>query len=110
MIATTGQGDEILFWIQVDRQWQAPVLLRGATGQLELGPAEPVDRVTDAMEQEPGANETTPNTRLSPDELRGPFQTSQRDSRAQAEQGPISRAWTLVVIVLAPHETQATRC
>jgi prepilin-type N-terminal cleavage/methylation domain-containing protein len=110
MISTTGQGDEIVFWIQVDRQWQAPVLLRGATGQLELGPAEPVERVTDAMEQEPGENETTPNTRLSPNEPRSRFQTSQRDSRAQAAQGPISRAWTLVVIVLAPHETQATQC
>ncbi len=37
-----GRVQAIRLWLQLDRQWQCPILWRGATGQLEIGPAERV--------------------------------------------------------------------
>lgn len=40
-----GRVQAIRLWWQLDRQWQCPILWRGATGQLEIGP---VQRVREA--------------------------------------------------------------
>ncbi len=40
-----GRVQAIRLWLQLDRQWQCPILWRGATGQLEIGP---IQRVREA--------------------------------------------------------------
>lgn len=45
-----GSVQPINLWLHLDRQWQCPILWRGATGQLEIGPAQ---RVTEAAPASP---------------------------------------------------------
>lgn len=45
-----GSVQSISLWLQLDQQWQCPILWRGATGQLDIGPAQ---RVTEAAPASP---------------------------------------------------------
>lgn len=45
VVLPDGRVQSFTFWLHLDRQWQCPVLWRGATGQLEIGPAQRVMEV-----------------------------------------------------------------
>ncbi|MBL8890334.1 MAG: prepilin-type N-terminal cleavage/methylation domain-containing protein [Planctomycetaceae bacterium] len=39
-IMPDGSVEEVHFWLELEQRWQCPVLWRGATGQLEIGPVQ----------------------------------------------------------------------
>ncbi len=49
-ILPNGSVDDFYFWVQLDRSLQCPVLWRGATGQLEIGPVQRVMESTAATD------------------------------------------------------------
>lgn len=50
VILPDGSVEEVQFWLELDRQWQCPVLWRGATGQLEIGPVQTIKDETEQPE------------------------------------------------------------
>ena len=42
VVLPDGRVQSLVLWLHLDRQWQCPILWRGATGQVEIGPAERV--------------------------------------------------------------------
>jgi prepilin-type N-terminal cleavage/methylation domain-containing protein len=50
-ILPDGSVDETQFWLELDGRWQCPVLFRGSTGHLEIGPVQTVRESTEPTDE-----------------------------------------------------------